>query len=599
MVIIEKIQKVLTIKTTKNSRSQVTFWFSLSLAFSAIYSILALREAFSSKYVVQDDARQHVFWMLRFLDPELFPQDFIADYFQSVAPRGYTAFYQLMASVGINPLLFNKLLPLILGLITTSYCFGICLQMLPVPAAGFICSLLLNQCIWMKEDLISATPRAFAYPLFLAFLYYVLQRSRLGSAVAIALLGLFYPQYLFVSVGILILQLLHWHNGRLCLSQNRSDYLLCASGLGVALLVMLPYALESSEFGPAITAAAARQLPEFLPGGRTQFFHENSWTFWLNGQRSGMLPRSLLKPEMLYLGLLLPILLRFPSQFPLARQVTSKVTLLPQIALAALLMFFAAHTVLFKLHVPSRYTGQSLRIIMALAAGMALMLILDGIWQWTKPNKAKANSPSTLPRDIGIHNPKSTIQNSRQFLALGVTVLIGAALVLYPSFVPDFPFTKYTVGKVPELYEFFQKQPNNILIASLAEEANNLPTFSQRSILAGREYAIPYQIGYYSKFRQRTIDLIRAQYSQDVAEVKNLLRTYGVDFWLLERTAFTPEYLAKDKWIRQYPPAAEAQTRLEQQAIPALAKSIERCSVFETQSLVVLQAECIVQTPKE
>lgn len=62
------------------------FWFSLSLTFSAIYSILGLREAFSSEYVVQDDARQHVFWMLRFLDPELFPQDLIANYFQSVAP---------------------------------------------------------------------------------------------------------------------------------------------------------------------------------------------------------------------------------------------------------------------------------------------------------------------------------------------------------------------------------------------------------------------------------------------------------------------------------------------------------------------------------
>jgi len=33
------------------------------------------------------------------------------------------------------------------------------------------------------------------------------------------------------------------------------------------------------------------------------------------------------------------------------------------------------------------------------------------------------------------------------------------------------------VGEVPALYEFFQKQPKDILIA-LAEEANNLPTFS-------------------------------------------------------------------------------------------------------------------------
>jgi len=30
---------------------------------------------------------------------------------------------------------------------------------------------------------------------------------------------------------------------------------------------------------------------------------------------------------------------------------------LPQIALASLVIFFAAHALLFKLHVPSRYTG--------------------------------------------------------------------------------------------------------------------------------------------------------------------------------------------------------------------------------------------------
>jgi len=111
------------------------------------------------------------------------------------------------------------------------------------------------------------------------------------------------------------------------------------------------------------------------------------------------------------------------------------------------------------------------------------------------------------------------------------------------------------VGEVPALYEFFQKQPKDILIASLAEEANNPPTFSQRSILVGRKYAILIRC-YYRQFRQRTIDLIRAQYSPDLAQVQNLLRTYGVDFWLLDRAAFTTEYVANNQWIRQYQPAA-------------------------------------------
>jgi hypothetical protein len=63
---------------------------------------------------VQDDAQQHVFWMRRFIDPQLFPNDLIADYFQSVAQPGYKAIYQLAAAIGIDPMVFNKLLPIVL-----------------------------------------------------------------------------------------------------------------------------------------------------------------------------------------------------------------------------------------------------------------------------------------------------------------------------------------------------------------------------------------------------------------------------------------------------------------------------------------------------
>jgi hypothetical protein len=123
------LQNVLTQPRSTGLTVHVIFWFSLSLIITAIYSGFALREAFSHPYIVQDDARQHVFWMQRFIDGELFPYDLIADYFQSVAPVGYTTIYRIAAAVGIHPFLFNKLLPPILGAIATGYCFGISLQL--------------------------------------------------------------------------------------------------------------------------------------------------------------------------------------------------------------------------------------------------------------------------------------------------------------------------------------------------------------------------------------------------------------------------------------------------------------------------------------
>jgi len=80
-------------------------------------------------------------------------------------------------------------------------------------------------------------------------------------------------------------------------------------------------------------------------------------------------------------------------------------------------IFFAAHALLFKLHVPSRYTGMSLRI-MALAAGMAFLVILDAVFHWAQqPNPACRHSGGSWHWG---------------------SCLSRAALVLYPSFVKAF-----------------------------------------------------------------------------------------------------------------------------------------------------------------
>lgn len=576
----KSLHKFLTAPTANKSSPRMIFWLSLSLTFAAIYSILALKRAFSGEYVVQDDARQHVFWMRRFLDADLFPNDLIANYFQSVAPLGYSTVYQLGAFVGIDPLVLSKLLPLVLGLLTTVYCFGVCVQLLPVPITGFIGALLLNQNLWMQDGLISATPKAFLYPLFLGFLYYLLRRSLIPCLVAIALLGLFYPSLIFICAGILILQLCRLDKYRLHLSQNRRDYLFCAAGLGVAILVLLPYALNSSEFGPVITAAEARRLPEFLLEGRASFFNDqNPWEFWFNASRSGIRLPSALMPPLVYAGFLLPILLRYPSRFPLSKRVSAGVIILPQLILASLAIFFAAHALLFKLHLPSRYTQHSLRIVMVTAAAIALTLLLDAVFARIKNiQKASLATPPFL-KEVG---------------GAAACLLLISTLIFYPITLKSFLWTGYVIGEVPELYKFFQQQPKDILIASLADEVNNLPTFSQRSILVGREYAIPYHQGYYQEFRKRTIELIQAQYSQDLTDIKQLIDNYKIDFWLLDKSAFTPSYILSDRWISQYQPlATEAYIQMQQGNLPALSKITERCSIFTTKNLVVLQVDCI------
>ncbi|MBD1811259.1 hypothetical protein NDA07_06140 [Microcoleus vaginatus DQ-U2] len=575
MVLIARLHKFLTATVDRKSRSHTIFWLTLSLTFAALYAFLGLKQAFRAEYMVQDDARQHVFWMMRFVDPELFPNDFIANYFQSVAPAGYSTLYKLAATLGIHPLFFHKILPLFLALISTYYCFGLCLEMLPVPMTGFIASLLLNQHMWMTDDLASTTPRAFIYPIFLGFLYYLSRSSLLPCLGAIALIGLFYPPYALVAAGILVLRLLCWKNGGLRLSGDRTNYLFCTTGLGVIFLVMLPYALDNSEFGPTYTAAEAKQMAEFVPSGRNAFFRPNPKDYWLTGRGSGMFPKSLFTPVTHCVGLLFPLLLFLRSAFPLANQIQSKIWLLLQLFLASSAMFFAAHATIFKLYQPGRYTAYSLRFIVVLITAIALTLIIDGVGYWA----------STTATTFDIKN----------LVALITTATIAIAVVFYPCLVEKFPTVGYVEGKMSGLYNFFEQQPKDILIASIAPETDHLPTFSQRSVLVAKEYAVPYQKGYYSKYRQRLNDLIRAQYTPDRAVLQNFINQYGVDFWMLDRHALSLQYVKNDGWLNQFDSTPEAMLSLKQGKIPALASAMTSCAVFKNENLVVLEASCIVK----
>ncbi|MCT7967696.1 hypothetical protein NG799_15245 [Laspinema sp. D1] len=551
-------------------KSAVIFWFSLSLTIAAVYGIGGLQQAFSADLVVQDDARQHVFWMQRFLEPGLFPNDLIADYFQSVAPAGYALFYRVMAAVGIAPLLVSKLLPPLLGLITTVFCFGVTMELFPVPIAGFIASVLLNQSLWMQDGLISATPKAFVYPLFLPFLYYFLQRKILAAGIFIAMLGLFYPQYVLIVLVILLLQIIIYKAGKIQLNLTPENLKFLNINLIIAGFILLVYALTSSEFGPTISAMEARKLPEFLPGGRSQFFIDDPWAFWLHG-RSGIALSAILTPVFMALGFLLPILLKFPKKFTLVPAISSRIRILLEIVIAAFLMFLAAHGLLFKLHLPSRYTQHSLRMVMAWAAAIAITILLDALWRWGQsvPKKITAGIISTV---------------------------LAIAFLFYPQLtMNNFPWTSYERGEQLELYAFLQQQPPDILIASLAEEANNLPTFAHRSVFAAREYAIPYHWGYYEQFRNRLQRMIQAQYSPNFRDVVDFLQEDGVDWWLIEKGAFTPGYLSYNRWLNPYAVTQEAIANLEQGIQPAIATLMTQCSGFETADFAVLSADCILK----
>jgi hypothetical protein len=185
-------------------------------------------------------------------------------------------------------------------------------------------------------------------------------------------------------------------------------------------------------------------------------------------------------------------------------------------------------------------------------------------------------------------------------VAIALTSLFLLASLLIPL-VPSL-FLKgqsQVIGGAPKVYQFFAQQPKDILIASLAEEVDNIPSFSKRSILVSKEYALPFHRGYYQEIRQRAIDLINAQYSPSLQTLQDFVKKYQIDYFMIDRNAFTAPAILNNpglkNWLMQFQPATnDAIARLTQQELLAITSVIKPCTVLKANQLVVLEAQCIL-----
>jgi hypothetical protein len=565
--------------SANNDRRRRTMWpwFAVALLYAAACACLALRQAFASKYILADDVREHVFWMFRYVDPTLFPNDPIADYFQSLAPGGYASLYWLLSRFGIDPLLASKLIPPVLSLIATGYFFGLAWCFFRSRAAAALTAILFCQCLWLNSDLASATPRAFFYPLFVAFLYYQLRGSILGILIAVGLEALFFPPAALLSLGVLACDCLCWDRGpKLTPRQDSRIYLLAA--LALTLLCLWPYLHQVGAFGSLVSYAEAKRMPEFGPEGRVPFFFPSWWGYWVGG--NGGIHNLPTRPPWFLAALLWPVLRRFPEQFPL-KAVPRGARPVPQIIAGALSLFAIAHLFLFRLYLPNRYTQSTTRVLMILLAGGVMLALIDAALRWSE--KRRLNG-----RPAG------------EVAMLGAATVLLGLMVGYPMFLPNFPTSGYVQGTAPGLYHFFELQPATIRIASLSDEGDNLPTFCRRSIVIGAECAVPFHPGYYLPLRDRGLQIARAQYSADPAVVRECLRDQRIDFWLLDRKAFSPHYWKKSRLLRQLRLSVADQTLgITQEAMPILQRPPLGSVVYEDARFIVLDARKLLDQPEE
>ena len=582
-----------------------------SLLFALLTGLYVIQEVLNDPLLIQDDARQHVFWMARFANPDLFPNDSIADYFQDVAPIGYTLLYRLASLVGIAPFDFNHIVPVLIALTTTIVVYGLTIELLPLPLTGFLATAILNLSLWMKDDVASGTPRAFVYLVLSLFLYGVVRRWWWWAAIAIGLTASFYPQYVmvegtiaFVGAGVTAFPGLARRVRLASTSRDREldrpTVLFWLSLWVVAIVTVLIYALTSGDQGATISLEQARQSAEFWSHGRSQFFNDDWVQFWLTGERSGLTPDRL--PLFPWLGILLPLTLKFPHRFPLAAALDRRAVVLRWWLLSSVSLFGVAHLVLFRLHLPSRYAHHNLKLLLAITSAIAITLWVDGLWKW-----ANGEPPVRAGRMVTVIGAIGAIGRVGGCI-LGMAMIVSVAAS--PLWLADTFHPAYQTGHAPEVYAFVRSTPIDTKIAGIDGEMNNLPSFAQRSIIFGFEYAIPYQLGYYLPLKQRGVDMITAFLSDDRQQVADFVERYDLGLWLVRRSSFQAEAIRNDRRLGKIVQSelqddplvsaiATAIANLEAGRVPSLATDLDRCAVFGHADFVLLDAACTAQSPTQ
>jgi hypothetical protein len=371
---------------------------------------------------------------------------------------------------------------------------------------------------------------------------------------------------------------LRWQAGKPHFHGSWADLKLIGGGLLAAFLVLLPYALKDSAYGPVLTLDQARAMFALSDRGWSKFFVDDFADFWLFGKRSGLFPGEWATVDLkvqpqLWLTLAIPVLLALPGASPGARAVAPRVVILLQVAIASVVCFVLAHAVLFELHLPNRYTEHSFRILVALGAGVAIALIGD---------RGRARSPAKRP--------------------VGLWSLLGlwAIAPITISYLVGETFGNYTVGQFPHLYQYLQNQPQATVIASLDPEINNIPSFTNRPIFVGGEgFTLPYHLGFYEPVKQRSVDLINAQYSTDRDTLDAFLARYPIDLWLITPAMFTPEWVQSSRWLLQYAEYTEVQLQSGPSGLTfVLPTLIEACQVTDRDTWIVLDADCLRTSPR-
>ncbi|WP_243440117.1 hypothetical protein [Fundidesulfovibrio soli] len=497
-----------------------------ALGLSVLVFLLAHGGRLFNPFAINDDVRQQLYWMQRWLDPQLYPPSLLNGYAQAYVSPGVKALYGF-ASPFIGPLAFSKVLS---GLLFVAQCLlvrGVGLR-LGGRAVSWACMAMVWLMPFFIDNISGGLARAFASPLLALFVLLFLSGG--WAMFAVLLQGLFIPYIglpCFLAGGLCDAAKLF--KGRLKPTPLWVLGWISALG-GVAAAWWANAHVQELGFGPLVSLAETVGRPEFGPKGRLEIAPlPNPFLDFVYYPFEGV---GLFKEFGLAAGIVTLVLLAPALWFGL-RSINRKLLVkrlrpLWCVGTAFLLFYVAARMVAFTLFLPDRYVQYPLNLLYALLLGVALA----GAWsRWVRPRGRAATAALILLAALA-----------------GGARLHNVALYDYSALAGTYAAVEAAT-------------PKQAMIAGHPELMDNVMTFSRRNALATFELSHVWSRGLWDQLQPRLEGFFTAYYSQDPADVAAFAKTWKVDFILVDPEHFSAHFLAGSPYFQPFGAAIKDMTR--------------------------------------
>ncbi len=486
---------------------------------AAVVYILSQWNALTNQYCIMDDVRQQVYWMQRWIDPELFQDDILSRYAKDYVPWGVQAVYYL-GSFLASPVQFTKVVAFILYLAAMGFLYGLAKGF----GDGFTAVTVVCVCFFFPgfmTKISGGLSQGFVYPLLSAYLYFLSTKKTVVASFIILIQSFFNP-YVFTlclaTHGLYVL-----HQQLMPLLRNRRF----VSGLwpkfarivvtnlpvmvGIALILIKYLLIQSAEFGEIVTWKDMEGKPEYSEFGRTEDLPPRSIFWELILPWTYFFPFSQDLPILFWLCLsavAVSIAIVFLRQGKNMNLAGFRVFayLLP----ASVILYAISYHFLLRLFIPNRYIEFSFTIFYAVLLGVALSKAL---------------------RVFGMAR-----------LASPVVLLIVALL----GGVRNYNVSIYDYSEYKPIYSFVETLPKDALLAGHPQFMDNIQTFARRKALVTYELSHPYRKTYWAEIKKRLFELFDAYYSESPEQIQDFAARYGINYIIVRDEDFPAHFRQKE-----------------------------------------------------